>query len=211
MATNDYQWVPMTTFWLYSDYFLLHSGFILTTFWLHSDCILTTFWVHSNYILTAFWLHSGYISATFWLHSYYILPTSLLHFDYTLSTFWLHSDHILTFFAENICGTYRTTTVQLRWHFLLIYKQNLMTYISDMKIIYWMIWTCLINAVTNICQFWYCTALFRPEVKKGHNIATNIVVSGVLVRLLEKDAIAGCDGCDQYIVFAASILNILTS
>ena len=73
MTTNDCQWLPMTTLWLYSESeFLTLSDYNLAIFWIHSGYILATFWLHSDHILTTFWLHSDYILTTFWLHSDYL-------------------------------------------------------------------------------------------------------------------------------------------
>ena len=183
MTTNDYRWLPMTTFLLYSDSYWLHSGYILATIslhviyilptiWLQSDCSLTTFWLHSDYILTTFWLHfvyfltkysdyilatfglhSGYILTTFWLQSEYILTTFYLHSEYILTTCGLHSDYFWLFLTDWLTDNW-SRTFDLLFQMIIDLKPSIdLRWLLDPALLFILRWSRFLEKFSQLAQF----------------------------------------------------------
>ena len=53
MTTNDYQWLPMTIWWLSADY-------PMTIQWLSADYPMTIRWLSNDYPMTIQWLSNDY-------------------------------------------------------------------------------------------------------------------------------------------------------
>jgi hypothetical protein len=104
---------------------LLHSVYILGTFFIHSLYILYTFsafCVHSLCILCTFCIHSPYILYTFSVHSVYILCTFCIHSPYILYAFSVHSVCILcTFYTVTSSSSFQLIAVDAQTNYEVVF------------------------------------------------------------------------------------------